>query len=76
VVRFETLCAEPTQTLQAVLDHCQLPDAVNIIARHAPAISSPSYYSSGFSASDLEIIHAETAATAGRWGYEECRHQK
>jgi len=70
VVRFETLCAEAAKTLQAVLDHCRLPDAASIIEHHAPAISSPSYYSSGFSANDLEIIRAETAATASRWGYE------
>jgi hypothetical protein len=70
VVRFESLCTAPAQTLQAVLDHCQLPQAANIAARFAPAIRVPSYYSSGFSAMDLDIIHAETAATAKRWGLE------
>jgi hypothetical protein len=70
VVRFETLCAGPAGTLRSVLEHCQLPDAASIIERHAPAIHSPNYYSSGFSVNDLEIIHAETAATASRWGYE------
>lgn len=70
VVRFETLCTSPAETLQAVLEHCELPDAASIIQLHAPAIRTPAYYSSGFSAADLEIIHAETAVTASRWGYE------
>lgn len=70
VVRFETLCAAPAQTLQAVLDHCQLPEAAKIIARYAPGIRLPAYYASDFSDRDLETIHAETAATAKRWDME------
>lgn len=69
VVRFESLCADPATTLRAVFKHCELPDAESIVSRHAAAIRVPSYYSSGFSAGDLDIIHTETAATASRWGY-------
>lgn len=70
VVRFEDLCATPAETLQSVLEHCQLPDAASIVARFAPGIRVPTYYSRGFSNHDLEVIHAETAATAKRWGFE------
>jgi hypothetical protein len=76
VVRFDSLCAAPVQTLQAVLEHCQLPEAPSIAARFAPAIRVPSYYSSGFSAHDLEVIDAETAATAKRWGLESAAEAK
>ncbi len=69
VVRFESLCAEPRETLRAVFEHCALPDAGNIIEHHVPRIAAPSYYDSGLSAEDLAIIRAETAATARRWGY-------
>jgi hypothetical protein len=70
VVRFDSLCAAPAQTLQEVLDHCQLSDSASIVARFAPGIRVPTYYSSGFSARDLEVIHTETAATAKRWGFD------
>jgi hypothetical protein len=69
VVRFEELCDDPCRILQGVLEHCQLPDSASILQRHADGIRRPTYYSSDFSAGDLEVIHAETAATASRWGY-------
>lgn len=68
VVRFERLCDSPRDILQSVLEHCQLPDAAGILARYAPAIRAPTYYSNNFSDNDLEVIHAETATTAKRWG--------
>src|SRR5262249_27526402 len=69
VVRFETLCDLPGETLLTVFDHCQLPDTESIIERYLPAIRSPTYYLSNFSRHDLEVIRKETAATAGLWGY-------
>jgi hypothetical protein len=69
VVRFEALCAAPAETLRAVLAHCALPDAERIVERHAPGIRLPTYYESNFSAEDLAVIRAETAATARLWGY-------
>jgi hypothetical protein len=69
VVRFEAMCESPVETLRAVLDHCRLPDADGIIARHAPAISSPTYYQNTFSSQELEVIRKETASTARLWGY-------
>jgi hypothetical protein len=69
VVRFETLCAEPVATLRAVFAHGALPDAENLVERHAAGIRSPTYYESHFSAEELAVIRAETADTAELWGY-------
>jgi hypothetical protein len=69
VVRFETVCAYPAETLRAVFDHCQLPEAQSVIARHVLAIHSPTDYLSEFSAADLAIIREETEATARLFGY-------
>ncbi|HJT79347.1 MAG TPA: sulfotransferase, partial [Gemmataceae bacterium] len=70
VVRFEALCEAPAETLRAVLAHCGLPDADAIVERYAAGVRIPSYYSSNFSARDLDVIREETAATAGLWGIE------
>jgi hypothetical protein len=69
VVRFEALCADPEDTLRAVLGHCALPDADSIVDRHASGIRSPTYYQHKFSPEDLAVIRAETAGTASLWGY-------
>jgi hypothetical protein len=69
VVRFESLCEAPRETLLSVLGHCALADAETVVGRYAPGISAPSYYKSNLSAEDLAVIRAETAATACRWGY-------
>lgn len=69
VVRYESLCASPVETLGAVFAHCALPDAERIVEGHAPGIRSPDYYRSDFSQEDLAVIRAETADTARLWGY-------
>jgi Sulfotransferase family len=69
VVRFETLCDAPGETLRAVLHHCRLPDVEPIVARFAPDIQRPDYYRNSFSSADLNTIRAETAASATHWGY-------
>jgi hypothetical protein len=69
VVRFEALCAAPAETLRAVLGHCALPEAEQVVERYAPGVRWPTYYDSGFSAGDLDVIRAETAGTAALWGY-------
>jgi hypothetical protein len=69
VVRFEDLCAAPRDTLRAVLGHCALGDGESVVERHAPGIRLPDYYESNLSAGDLNVIHAETAATTRMWGY-------
>jgi hypothetical protein len=69
VVRYETMCAAPVETLRAVLDHCMLPDHDAIVERYAPSIRFPTYYQSKFSTSDLDVIQQETATSASEWGY-------
>ena len=69
VVRFETLCEAPAQTLGALFEHVALPEAVGIIDRYAPLIRHPDYYTSRLTAADEMIIHEATAATARGWGY-------
>jgi hypothetical protein len=69
IVRFETLCEQPTETLQAMLDHCGMPNPQPIIDKFTPAIRIPDYYRSPFSAEQLALIHDVTGKTASRWGY-------
>jgi hypothetical protein len=69
VVRFETLCAEPVETLRAVFEHCGLPDAGSLVRSQALRIRSPAPSASGFSPRELAVIRAETAATSSLWGY-------
>jgi hypothetical protein len=69
VVRFETMCEHPVETLRAVLNHCALPETEPVINRHAPGIRVPKYYERNFSAADLAIIREETEATARLFGY-------
>jgi hypothetical protein len=70
LVRFETTCEAPADTLRAVLRHCALDDGEPIVARYAPQVRYPTYYTSPFSPADVEVIRRETAATARLWGYE------
>jgi hypothetical protein len=69
VVRFETLCASPAETLGALLRHCDLPEAEAVIEHHAPAIRVPTYYDSKFSNAELAVIREETEETARLFGY-------
>jgi hypothetical protein len=68
IVRFETLCQTPAETIREVLDHCRLPDTASA-DRFANAIRLPNYYADPLTEADLAIIHEETAVTASRWGY-------
>lgn len=69
VVRFETLCDSPIETLTNALRHCNLPDTGDIIERYAGNIRHPTYYSSNFTEDDRATIAELTAETAQRWGY-------
>jgi hypothetical protein len=69
VVRYEALRTSPQETLRAVFAHCALPDAEELVQRHAAAIRSPTSDESAFSAEELDILDAETADTARLWGY-------
>jgi hypothetical protein len=68
-VRFETLCEAPEETLRAVFEHCEVPNAEGIVQQHAPRIRHPNYDPSRFSPRDLDVIREETDATARLWGY-------
>lgn len=68
VVRFETLCEAPAATLQSVFAHCALPEGERIVERFAGRISEPTYYSSGFSSADRQLIREATEETARSWG--------
>jgi hypothetical protein len=69
VVRYESLCAAPAETLRAVFAHCALPEGESIVEHHASGIRPPDYYPRVFSPDDLAIIREETANTARFWGY-------
>jgi hypothetical protein len=72
VVRFETLCESPAETLQAVLEHCLLPDGEAVVKRFVGQIREPAYYTSDFSAEDRQAIEKTTGETARRWGLACC----
>jgi hypothetical protein len=69
VVRFEDLCARPTETLRAVFEHSALGDAEPIVQRYAPRVRAPTYYETNLSPQDLAVIHSATEETAALWGY-------
>jgi hypothetical protein len=68
-VRYEKMCDAPAETIQAVLEHCRLPEWERIIDQFAPKISRPDYYRHSFSPDDLAVIRDETAEAASLWGY-------
>lgn len=69
LVRFEELCDKPAATLHAVSRHCclELQDAA--VDDFAAGVRYPTYYRGGFTAGELQAIQEETAAVAGRLGY-------
>jgi hypothetical protein len=64
VVRFEHMCAAPSETIRAVLQHCALPDREQIVAQFAPWIRSPDYYQSPLSPAEHALIREVTDSTA------------
>jgi hypothetical protein len=69
VVRYESFCDKPAETLRAVFAHCALGDAEAVIEKHAPGIRAPGYYQSRLSETDRAIIREETVNAAAQWGY-------
>jgi hypothetical protein len=69
VVRFETLCESPAETLHAVLDHCALFEAESLVDHYAPLIRRPDYYANKLTSDDRTLVSEVTAATAVKWGY-------
>jgi hypothetical protein len=64
VVRFEDMCAAPSETIRAVLQHCALPDREQIVAQFTPSIRSPDYYQSPLSPAEHALIGVVTNSTA------------
>jgi hypothetical protein len=71
VVRYESLCREPRETLRAVFAHCRLADAEPLIDSFADSIRFPTYYRPSFTDQERAEIASETAAVAARFGYGE-----
>jgi hypothetical protein len=69
VVRYESFCEKPAETLRGVFAHCALADADAVIEKHAPGIRAPGYYETRLSESDRALIREETASAAELWGY-------
>ena len=70
IVRFEDLCANPANQIEALLDFCALSPKNDLINSWTQKIKAPSYYDPGFSDDDHAIIQNETQQTALRFGYD------
>jgi hypothetical protein len=70
VLRFEDLCRQPRETLDALCAHCALPDSDALVADAAERIRMPSYYRPDFTAGELATIDAIAGPAARRFGYE------
>lgn len=68
LVRFESLCDFPAETLFDVARHCGL-EAGDAIRASASAIRFPTYYNNNFTPEDLRTIRAVTAGVAAGFGY-------
>ncbi len=69
VVRFERMCAAPAETLRTVFEHCGLREVERLVARFAPTIAPPDYYTNTFTSTECAVIEEETASTARQWEF-------
>ncbi|MFH2008248.1 MAG: sulfotransferase [bacterium] len=72
VVRYEDLCRDSAQTIDALLRHIGFAAEPfrEIKARYVESLSEPRYYQHGFTEQDLATIRQITADVAGRFGYD------
>lgn len=68
IVRYEDLCADPSTSMAAVLEHCGLAPE-GIPERASAEISPPGYYRPGFTDEEVAIIRDRTSAVASAFGY-------
>lgn len=68
IVRYEDLCAGPTETVGTLLSHCEL-GSTEEIESFAQGISAPQYYAPDFTAEEEAIIAEETEEVARRFGF-------
>jgi hypothetical protein len=71
VVRFEDMCRQPRETMQAVFDHCRLRGMDERIADLTQRVHAPSYYRPNFSDQELAMVDRLTRPVAERFGYTE-----
>jgi hypothetical protein len=69
VVRYEDVRESPRAELEAILDHCRLPEAAKLAAARATTLRDPTTNPTGLSVEERAVIREETAVTAARWGY-------
>jgi hypothetical protein len=69
VVRFETLCAQPKETIRKVLAHCDLAQDEALVESFAAKIGAPDYYAAALSEAEVAVIREITAPVAALFGY-------
>jgi hypothetical protein len=69
VLRYEDLCDRPTEIMEAMLAHCGMSVADEIITRFAGRLNPPDYYSPDFSDAELRAIAEETGGVSGTFSY-------
>ncbi len=68
-VRFETLCADPGESIRALLVHSLLSPDASLVASWERAVKAPEYEPSQFSHEDLALIRRLTNHTANLYDY-------
>ena len=66
VVNYNNFCEQPAAMLQRIYNHCELKVNDSVLQNQASHISTPTYYTSDFSQSDIKIINKETRDTEER----------
>lgn len=69
VVRYEDLCGQPHDRLQAVFDHAELTLDSETLNEAASGLHAPTYYQPRFSEAELATIAEITGPVAARFGY-------
>ncbi|MDH4571906.1 sulfotransferase family protein [Salinicola acroporae] len=69
VVRYEDLCSQPHDKLQAVFDHAELELDPHVLNEAAGGLHAPTYYQPRFSEAELAMIAEITGPVAARFGY-------
>jgi len=68
IVRFETLCQAPAETIGQILLFAGLGDE-SVIQAFAPKVSAPDYYDPGFTSQEVGLIEQATADIRPMFGY-------
>lgn len=72
VVRYEDLCSTPSETIDRIIAHAELPEAPFRATRaaYAEKLSFPDYYKPSFSPAELADIVNVTGDVAAKFGYD------